>query len=333
MIYNGAYTITKWEHEVTLVMEKNQNYYAKDAIKITKVTGVIIKDTQASFTSFLNGDLDMVGLADSNYISQSEAKGFKTMSYGDGATFYLEFNLKRKELQNLKIRQAISMALNRTDFVQKIMKNNSLPALSFTSPAIRGVDPGKSFQSTIGNVLKDNNSADAKVLYAEGLKELGVTSISMGIIGDDTDRAVMFSNAIATYLKNNLGIVLKVESMPFKSRLQRMTEKNFDVVFAGWGPDYNEPMTFLDMFTTGNGNNHTSYADPAYDALVKKAQTTVDEKARFAIYTEMEKKLLADLPIAPVYFRMRDYTMKPALKGVVRSAFQDVSFIYAYVAG
>jgi len=333
MIYNGAYTITKWAHDVELVMEKNPNYYGKDAIKITKITGTIIKDTQASFTSFLNGDLDVTGLADANYVKQAKDAGFTPMSFSDGATFYLEFNLKRKELQNQKIRTAISMALNRTDFVQKILNNNSLPALSFTSPAIRGLAAGKTFQSEVGVLLKDNQSDAAKALYAEGLKELGVSSIQLGIIGDDTTNAVKYSNAIATYLKTNLGIDLKVESMPFKSRLERMTKKDFDVVFAGWGPDYNDPMTFLDMFTTGNGNNHTSYANPAYDALVKKAQTTLDEKARFQVYYDMEKLLMTDLPIAPVYFRMRDYTVQKDIKGVFRSAFADINFLYAYRAG
>lgn len=155
----------------------------------------------------------------------------------------------------------------------------------------------------------------------------------MGIIGDDTDKAVQYSNAIASYLKANLGIELKVESMPFKSRLDRMTKKDFDVVFAGWGPDYNDPMTFLDMFTTGNGNNHTSYANPAYDALVKKAAAATDEKVRFATYVEMEKTLMTDLPIAPVYFRMRDYTTKANLVGLYRSPFQDIRFLDSYIAG
>jgi oligopeptide transport system substrate-binding protein len=126
---------------------------------------------------------------------------------------------------------------------------------------------------------------------------------------------------------------LKVESMPFKSRLQRMSDKDFSVVFAGWGPDYNDPMTFLDMFETGNGNNHTSYSEKAYDDLLAKARTTVDTKARYDIYVQMEKKLMADLPIAPIYFRIRDFVTTNELKGVVRSAFQDVSFIYAYIEG
>ncbi len=333
MIYNGAFVVDSWEHDVELVMAKNPNYYGADNIKLTKITGTIIKDSQAAFTQFLNGDLDLANLTDSNYVTQATEKGYKINSYSDGATFYLEFNLQRKELQNVKIRKAITMALNRVDFTEKILKNNSLPALSLTSPAIRGTVPGTSFQKELGALIKDNNSEEAKKLYAEGLQELGISSISLGIIGDDTDNAVRYSNAISTYLKQNLGIDLKVESMPFKSRLQRMTDKDFDVVFAGWGPDYNDPMTFLDLWETGNGNNHTSYSSAAYDALLKKARESTDEKERFQAYVDMEKLLMEDLPIAPVYFRMRDYTTKESLVGVYRSPFQDVRFLDAYVAG
>jgi oligopeptide transport system substrate-binding protein len=333
LIYNGAYVISNWEHEVSVTLTKNDKYYNAKAIKITEIKGEMIKDAQAAFTSFLNGDLDMVGLADMNFVKQAKDQGFTPGQYADGATFYLEFNLAQKDLQNQKIRTAITYAINRKDFCEKILKNNSKPALSFTTPAIRNADGTGSFKDSVGDILKDDNSAEAKTLYAEGMAELGVTSISLSMICDDTDRAIMYANAMSTYLKENLGIDLKVESMPFKSRLQRMSDKDFSVVFAGWGPDYNDPMTFLDMFETGNGNNHTSYSSTAYDALLAKARTTIADKDRYAIYIDMEKLLMKDLPIAPVYFRIRDFVTKNELKGVVRSAFQDVSFIYAYVEG
>jgi len=332
LIYNGAYVVSNWEHEVSLTMTKRDDYYDAKNVKLTEIKGVIIKDAQAAFTSFLNGDLNIVGLADSNMVQQAKDQGFTPQQFSDGATFYLEFNLKQPELANQKIRTAITEAINRVDFCQKILKNNSKPALAFTTPAIGNWDGKGSFHDTVGNLLKDNQSEEAKTLYAQGMAELGVTSIPLSMICDDTDRAILYANAMSTYLKTNLGIDLKVESMPFKSRLERMSNKDFSVVFAGWGPDYNDPMTFLDMFETGNGNNHTSYSDTAYDAMLADARKTVKAEDRFKIYINMEKKLMTDLPIAPVYFRIRDFVTDATLKGVVRSAFQDACFMYAYVA-
>jgi len=332
IIYNGAYVVSSWEHEVSLTMTKREDYYDAKNIKLTEIRGTIIKDAQAAFTSFLNGDLNIVGLPSSDMVQQAKDQGYSPAQFNDGATFYLEFNLKQPELANQKIRTAITYAINRKDFCEKILKNNSQPALAFTNPAISNWDGKGSFHATVGDLIKDNQSDLAKQLYAEGMAELGVTSISLSMISDDTDRAILYANAMSQYLKDNLGIDLKVESMPFKSRLERMSNKDFSVVFAGWGPDYNDPMTFLDMWETGNGNNHTSYSDSAYDALLAQARKTVDKQARFKIYIEMEKKVMTDLPIAPVYFRIRDYVTDGTLKGVVRSAFQDACFIYAYVA-
>ena len=148
------------------------------------------------------------------------------------------------------------------------------------------------------------------------------------MIADDTDAAVNTAAFIQEQLKVNLGIDIKVESMPFKSRLARMTSKDFDMIFAGWGPDYNDPMTYLDMFETGNGNNHSGYSNPEYDELLDKVRTEADKEKRFGYLVELEKMLLDDMPVGPVYFRARDYVVSEKIaSGVVRTAFQDMNFI------
>ena len=120
--------------------------------------------------------------------------------------------------------------------------------------------------------------------------------------------------------KRNLGIEVTIELMPFKSRLQKMTDKDFQVVFAGWGPDYSDPMTFLDVFLTGGGNNHTYYSSEAFDKLINDAKVEVDEAKRMDMLYEAEKILLEDMPIAPVYFRQRTWTLQEGVEGVVRRA-------------
>jgi oligopeptide transport system substrate-binding protein len=121
--------------------------------------------------------------------------------------------------------------------------------------------------------------------------------------------------------------------MPLKSRLERMSEKDFSLVFAGWGPDYNDPMTYLDMFETGNGNNHTSYTNPAYDELLNKVRTELDTKTRFGYLMDLEKILMEDLPIGPIYWRSRDYILSGKIEsGVIRTAFQDMNYKYVKLA-
>jgi oligopeptide transport system substrate-binding protein len=330
LLYNGPFIMESWVHEQNVVLKKNPNYWNASKITIQEVQYDMITDTQASFTKFLAGDYDVTGLGKSDYWIQSEAAGFETKTFSDGATFYLEFNLKDPSMANKKIRQALCYALDRKSYISKIMKDKSIPALAFVNPEIRGATK-TSYREEAGDLIKDNQSEEAKKLYAEGLAELGVDKISVSIISDDSDLAKSRAEAMAESMKKNLGIEISVDSMPFKSRLEKMSNGEFQMVYAGWGPDYNDPMTFLDMFETGNGNNHTSYSSAEYDKLLADARKTMDNKKRYEIYKQMEKLLLTDMPIAPIFFRIRAYTTRPEVKGITRSAFQDMNYLYAYI--
>ena len=330
LLYDGPFTIDSWTHEQNMVLKKNDSYWNASKITLKEVQFDMITDTQAAFTKFLAGDYDEIGLQTSDYVTQSEAAGFTTQTFSDGSTFYLEFNLKNPAMGNAHIRQAISMAIDRQAYINKILKNQSIPALAFVSPSIRGVTKA-TYRDEVGNLIQDNQSTAAKALYAQGLTELGVSSVSVSIISDDSDLAIQRASAIAESLNKNLGINVTVDSMPFKSRLEKMTNKDFQIVYAGWGPDYNDPMTFLDMFETGNGNNHTSYSSDAYDKLLAQARTTMDNAKRYAIYKQMETLLMTDMPIAPLFYRVVSYTTRPEVKGLVRSAFQDINFVNAYI--
>ena len=99
-----------------------------------------------------------------------------------------------------------------------------------------------------------------------------------------------------------------------------MTDKDFQIVFAGWSPDYDDAMSYIDMFTTGNGNNHTSYSSEAYDNYIFSAKKEADPVKRIQMMYDAEKLLMEDMPIAPVYFRKKDWAVAPGVEGVVRRA-------------
>ena len=117
--------------------------------------------------------------------------------------------------------------------------------------------------------------------------------------------------------------------MTFKNRLARMTAKDFDIVMALWSPDYNDPMTFLDLWETGGGNNHTSWSNAAYDELLNKVRTEANPETRMGYLYEAEKILMQEQPISPIYWRSRAYAVSDKIEsGVVRTAFQNVNLKY-----
>ncbi|MHB8130157.1 MAG: peptide ABC transporter substrate-binding protein [Mobilitalea sp.] len=330
MVTNGPFTITSWEHENKIVLTKNPDFYDAKKINLETINMVMINDSNTAMNSFKAGEVDVIGLK-GDQTTMMQAEDFPVFQYDDGATFYLEYNLTDPQLANVNLRTALTYAIDSEAFVKSILKNNSKPAVSFTAPVVNGLE--KKFNEEVGELVPVLDVAKAKEFYQKALTELGQETVDLTIICDDSDVAVENAAFVQEQLRVNLGIEIQVESMPFKSRLERMTNKDFSMVFAGWGPDYNDPMTFLDMFETGNGNNHTSYTNPAYDEILAKVRKEADKKTRFGYLMDLEKLLMVDLPIGPVYWRTRDYIISGKIEsGVLRTAFQDMNYRYVKLA-
>ncbi|MBP7096202.1 MAG: peptide ABC transporter substrate-binding protein [Spirochaetia bacterium] len=316
-LFNGPYTIKEWLHSDKIVLAKNPKYWNAKNIKLDTITGYMIADSNTSITMFFNKELDMIGVPGTR-LKDFADKGYATPTYSDGAVFYLEFNTLDPVLANAKIRKALSFAVDRAAFTKNVLMDQSMPAMSIVAPYISS-GAGSIYRDVVPQYFNDHDVAAAKAMLAEGMQELGLTALpSFSMISDDGDRAKSMAAAIQDMVRTALGVDFTVDPMPFKARLQKMTDKDFQIVFAGWGPDYNDPMTFLDMWTTGNGNNHTSYASAAFDDLILKATNETDLAKRLEILKSAEKMLMDDMPIAPVYFRMRNWAHQENISGVVR---------------
>lgn len=325
MVYNGPFKMTSWEHESKIVLEKNPDYYNADNIELEKITMVMINDSNAALNSFKVGEVDLIGLT-GDQVKSMNNENYPVYTYSDGSTFYLEYNLDNKYLSNKNLRKAITYAIDKKAFIDSIVKNNSEAAVSFTAPAIKGQND--KFYKEVGSLQPVFDATLAKEYYNKALEELNMDNISLSLIIDDSDSAVKNGAFVQEQLKVNLGIEVKIEPMPFKSRLERMSNKDFDMVFSGWGPDYNDPLTFLDMFETGNGNNHVSFSNAQYDELLEKVRTETDAETRFGYLKQLEQIVMEEMPVGPIYWRSRDYVLSGKIEsGVVRTAFQDLNLI------
>lgn len=325
MVYNGPFKMTSWEHESKIVLEKNPDYYNADNIELEKIVMVMINDSNAALNSFKVGEVDMIGLT-GEQVQLMKKENYPIYTYADGSTFYLEYNLENKYLSNKNLRKAITYAIDKQAFIDSIVKNNSQAAVSFTAPAIKGLND--KFCKEVGSLQPVYDAKLAKEYYNKALEELNVDKISLSLIIDDSDSAVKNGAFVQEQLKVNLGLEIKVEPMPFKSRLDRMSNKDFEIVFSGWGPDYNDPLTFLDIFETGGGNNHGNFSIAQYDELLDKVRKEMDEKTRFEYLKELEQILMEEMPIGPIYWRSRDYILSGKIaSGVIRTAFQDINLI------
>lgn len=325
IVTNGAYKMDSWIHEDSLVLVKNPDYWNAENIKLEKITMKMIKDANAAMNGFKAGELDMIGL-NGEQAAAMTAEGYPIQHYNDGSAWYFEFNVKDKNLASAKIRKALTLAIDVESFVKDIVKNSSTVANTFTPGFIA------SASGTFGDAVAKSKigydrsikAEDLKKLLEEGIKEAGLDKLELSIICDDTDNAQKYAAFFQEQWKTKLGVEVKIEAMPFKSRLQRMQDKQFQIVMAGWGPDYNDPNTFLDLWITDGGNNHTGFSNAEFDKLIADASNEVDPVAREAMFIKAEEIILTEYPIGMLYFRARDYVTSEKLEGVVRTAFSDI---------
>lgn len=326
MLFNGPFIMTKWQHSSQIVLEKNADFHGAKDIKTSKIVMEMINDANTALNAFKSNELDVVGLNSEQY-AQMTAENQPTYNFNDGAVSYLEFNLNDPALKNKKIRQALCLAMDSENFVTNVIANKSIPAASFTSPGILGNK--KDFVEEIGPQFKIHDIETAKKLLEEGMKEEGLDKVELSFMTEDSDVAAKYSAFIQEALQKDLGITVKIEQMPFKVKLERLENQDFQVSMSLWGPDYNDPMTYLDMFETGGGNNHGSWSNARYDELLALARTEIDRTKRFEYLAECEKILADEAPIAPYFFRFRDYTTSSKITGVVRTTFQSQNLRWA----
>lgn len=325
IVTNGAFTMKEWKHQNEIVLEKNPDFYNADKVGVDKIYMLMMENTSTTLNSFQTGEADIVGLSgDQSDLLESE--GFDVFNYNDGACAYLEYNLNNKYLANENLRLALGAAIDASVIAENVIKNGTKAPTGFTPEAILGLE--KPFPEEVGQTIIGYDPDKAKELYDKAVEELGEVP-KLTIITDDGDAAAKSCTFIQEEIKKNLGLEVEIQQMTFKNRLARMTAKDFDIIMALWGPDYNDPMTFLDLWETNGGNNHTGWSNKEYDELLSKIRKEADEKERMNYLYEAEKLVMAEQPVSPIYWRSKAYAVSDKIEsGVVRTAFQDINLKY-----
>ncbi|MGO5156215.1 peptide ABC transporter substrate-binding protein [Ligilactobacillus ruminis] len=336
MCYDGPFNLTKWTGtNLSWSLKKSDNYWDKKSVKLDAINFKVNKSNSTSYNLYQSGKLDATSL------SAEQAKQLKGQSgytvRRSASTFYFQYNQTKPEFQNKKIRQAISMVINRKEFVNKVLGNGSIPAKGLV-PTGLATRNGKDFADA--SYVKEGVTLDvakAKKLWAEGLKEIGKDSLTFGLLSDDTDGAKKTTEFIQSAIESNLkGAKVECANVPFKTRLNRTNQGQFDVVISAWGADFADPISFLDMFTANNSYNAGKWKNAQYDNLIEASKTTDAGNAgkRWDDLVNAEKILIRDQGVSPLYQQATAWMVKPKVKGVIyNSAGANYNFKNAYVSG
>ncbi|TCP69259.1 peptide ABC transporter substrate-binding protein [Baia soyae] len=335
-VYSGPFKLTEWKHEQSYTMEKNDQYWDAKSVKLNKVVTKVMKDSSATINAY-NTNQVQVTLLGTDYIPKYKDKK-EAVSVAEGSSWYLEMNQKNKLLQNKKIRQALNLALDKKEFQSNVLQDKSVPAGGLVPPEIKanGNDANKLYREAFPEEPKFD-ATKAKGLFEEGLKELKLSQAPvLEMVTDDTTAAKRHGEYVKDAYKKNLGLEIKVSSVPFKQRLERGKKGEFDLLASGWHADYSDSLSFIDLFETGAPYNRGKWSNKEYDELVKKIRenTTGNVEDRLQNQRKAEQILLEDAGIVPEYYRSVYYMVKPEVKDMVFNSAgfgEEYSFKWAYI--
>ncbi|MEK5433375.1 peptide ABC transporter substrate-binding protein [Lysinibacillus sp. FSL R7-0073] len=325
MIYNGPFMMVSWQHGQGWTFVKNESYWDKDTVKLTKITQKIVKDTATAVNLYEAGEIDTAELS-SEYVAQyKDSQEYSTFLKPN--TYFIRMNHDNKYLSNLNIRKAIDMAWDKQGFAEVILQDGSIPAYYLVPQGLSTDDKGNDFRDGNGDMNKTNIEL-AKEAWATGLKELGVDQVKLEFLTYDRAESKKAAEFIKNQLETNLeGLELTINMQPNKQKLALEGAVDFDLDYGGWGPDYQDPMTYIELFESTAYYNQSNYKNEKVDALIKQAKTTSNVTERWEHMQQAEKLMMEDVAFAPTFQKGLSRLTKPYVKNLYEHPFSaDISY-------
>ncbi|TLS38254.1 peptide ABC transporter substrate-binding protein [Pseudalkalibacillus caeni] len=333
MLYNGPFVLSEWKHGDSWKLTKNDKYWDKDVVKLEEANYKVIKDVATVVNLYETGKLHRAGL-NAEFVDQfKDREDFGTRL--DPTMFFLRLNEKHEALANADIRKALFLAYDRQGLVNVLLNNGSVEARYLVPKEFTFGPDGKDFREFAPDgFLADQTADDAKTYWDKGLKAIGKDKVELEFLTTDSELA----SKIAEYAKEQFeqklpGLAITINKQPWKQFLDLEDGGDFDISTGGWGPDYPDPMTYVDMFVTDGPYNRMGYSNPKFDELVNKAKTEQDEAKRWEMLQQAEELLIKeDTAIIPTYQAGAAYLAKPEVKNYYIHPFgADTSLKWTYI--
>ena len=335
-ISTGPFKLTGWEPGSYLMFEKNENYWDADSIKLDGIKCLLMQDQNATFSAYESGDALMIKDVPTQEITTLKERSDFHIDPILG-TYYLDLNTTLDEFKDPKVREALSLALDRKYISETITSGTYTPASGFVSEGVTDWD-GSAWQDNITDKsayinIDDHagNLAKAKELLKEAGYENGVGLPEMVYSTNDAS----YHKKIAEYLQQawgELGLKVQVSIVEWKSFTPQRRSGNYQIARDGWVMDYNDPSNILELALTGNGNNNAKYSNPEFDALMSKAATEKDPQTRFGYLHQAEDFIMKDTAMVPLLYYNDFYLQSDKITGSWHSPDGFWHFEYADIA-
>ena len=323
-ISNGAYKMTVRETNSQIVMEPNEYYYNVDKLGPQKITFKLMDDNNAQLNGFKTGELDFIQTVPVDEVAGLLSSGeMKVVDYL--GTYYVCYQTQKAPFDDWRVRKAFTLAVDRNYIVTEITQTGQVEAGAYVPAGVydaAGVE-GDDFRTVGGDYYDptadsyEANCEEARALLAEAGYPNGEGFPVVEYLYNTDDNHKAIAEALQNMWQTELGVTVTLTNQEWGTFLQTRKDGDYSIARNGWIADYNDPMTFLDMWLTGGGNNDAQYSNPDYDAKIQEAKATSDVATRMQLMHEAEDILLEqDWVVNPLYFYTRSYMLADGIEGM-----------------
>lgn len=322
-VYSGPYVLTK-SSDNQWFFEPNEEYWDRDSIKMDRVELNYVQNPDTAVAMYEDGELDYVQLPSAS-ISAYEGKD-NTFLNGNVDYFYFNVGGDCPELANKNMRLALNYALDRNKYNQLVNSGYYKPSTGLVFSGLTGIESTYGEESTLEGYPLDGDDAKAKEYLNAALSELGYSDpseVTLTLTTTDTESAKKQAEVCQEMWNKTLGINIEIEQITYAECLSRQQSGDFEIVWAGWGSDYDDPYSYLELFMSSSAYNYSGFQNDEYDALMTATQTEIDAAKRMNMMHQAEQILIDEGAFLPQAEREIHYLLNENVK--------DVTFFYCSV--
>lgn len=311
IVSNGAYVLTEHVLKERSTRERNTMYWDNDKTVLDKVVTLVIGDDAQGLTRYRAGEVEKTDIPAGQYPALKEELPNEAYGLPRLCNYYFSYNLASgpEAFQDVRVRQALSLAIDRQVIVDQVLQGGQFPAYTFTPAATAGVKLPTPEYATMTQAERD---AKAKELLAEAGYGEGGKPLAFSYLYNTSDAHQSVAIVASQMWKQKLGVEVTLENQEWKVFLENRGAQNFEMARGAWCGDYNEASTFLDLLVSTSGYNDAKFNNARVDELMTAAKSSADANP---MYSEVEEILAAEMPVIPVYHYSTNMMLKDTIKG------------------
>jgi oligopeptide transport system substrate-binding protein len=323
LVSSGPFVLKEWALNTRVVVEKSPTYWDRAKVSLNAIHFYPIDNIDAEDRAFRAGQLHItwaLPLSKVVPLQKEKSPNLRIDPYLE--TYFFRLNVRKAPLQDVRIRRALSLAIDRDTIAAKILPGGRLPAPTFISPLLVGYTPP---------TRRAYDLAAARQLLADAGHANGAGLPPIEILYHNSEILRIVGEAIQQMWHRDLGLEVRLANQEKKTVFANRRAGDYQVLLGSWTADYLDATTYLDMWRSDSGNNHTGWSDPAYDALSNRANTIVDRPERAAVLQQAETLVLDAAAVVPIYFNTHVYLLHPAVKGWLPTPMDHTDYRYVSI--